>query len=84
MQTENSLSRRPDYKDRVEHNNAELVLLKLEFFTIAAVDTAYESVFDNSKILREVKIALLFDNVMKDYKSLFNSGPCEFSKFLQD
>ena len=84
MQTEDSLSRRPDHKDGVEHDNAESVLLKPEFFAIAAVDTAYELVFDDSNILREVKSALLSDNVMKDYKSLLNSGLHEFSKSLQD
>ena len=84
MQAEDSLSRRPDYENKVEHNNTESVLLKPEFFAIAAVNTAYESVFNNSKILREVKLALLSDNVMKDYKSLLNSGPREFSKSLQD
>ena len=84
MQAEDSLSRRPDYKDRVEHDNAESVLLKPEFFTIAAVNATHKSVFDNFKILREVKTALLSDDIMKDYKSLFNSGPHEFSKSLQD
>ena len=78
------LSRRPDYEDRVEHDNAELVLLKPEFFTIAAVDIIHESVFDDFKILKEVKIALLSNNVMKDYKLLLNSGPREFFKSLQD
>ena len=73
MQVEDSLSRRLDYENRVEHNNAESVLLKLEFFAIAAVNTAYKSVFDDSKILKEIKIALLSDKNMKDYKSLFNS-----------
>ena len=84
MQAEDSLSRRPDHEDKVEHNNAKSVLLKLEFFTIAAVDAAHKLVFDDFKILREVKIALLSDNVIKNYKSLFNSEPCEFSKSLQD
>ena len=41
-------------------------------------------VFDNSNILREIKSALLSDDIMKDYKSLFNSGSREFSKSLQD
>ena len=84
MQAKDSLSRRPDYEDKVEHNNAKSVLFKPEFFAIAAVDAAYESVFDNSKILREVKSALLSDNITKDYKSLFNSGPHKFFKSLQD
>ena len=84
MQAEDPLSRRPDYKDRVEHDNAESVLLKPEFFAIAAIDASHESVFDDSKILREVKSALLSDKVMKDYKSLFSSELHKFSKSLQN
>ena len=84
MQAEDPLSRRSDHENRVEHDNTELVLLKLEFFTIAAVNAAYKSVFDDFKILREVKIALLSNDVTKDYKSLFNLGSCKFSKSLQN
>ena len=74
MQAEDPLFRRPDYENKVEHDNAELVLLKSEFFAIAAVNATYELVFNNSKILKEVKSALLSNKVMKDYKSLFSSG----------
>ena len=84
MQAEDSLSRRPDHENGVEHDNAESVLFKLEFFAIAAVDASHESVFDDLKILREVKSALLSDDIMKNYKSLLNSGPHEFFKSLQD
>ena len=73
MQAEDSLFRRPDYKNGVELNNAEKVLLKPEFFAISAINAFHKSVFDNSKILREVKIALLSDKVIKDYKSLLSS-----------
>ena len=84
MQAEDSLSRRPDYENRVEHNNAELVLLKLEFFAISTINAFYKSVFDNKRILREVKKALLSDKVIKNYKSLLNSGSRKFKKSLQD
>ena len=84
MQAEDPLSRRPDHEDGVEHNNAESVLLKPEFFAIATVNATYKLVFDNFKILKEVKIALLSNDVIKDYKSLLNSGLCKFSKSLQD
>ena len=84
MQAEDSLSRRSDHKDGVELNNAEKVLLKPEFFAISAIDTFYELVFNNFKILREIKTALLSNDIMKNYKSLLNSGPREFSKSLQD
>ena len=82
MQAEDPLSRRPDHKDGVEYDNAESVLFKPEFFTIATVNAAHESVFDNFKILREIKTALLSNKVIKDYKSLLNSGLREFSKSL--
>ena len=82
MQAEDPLFRRPDHEDRVEHDNAELVLLKLEFFAISAVNAFYESVFDDEKILKEIKTALLSNKVIKDYKSLFKSGLREFKKSL--
>ena len=84
MQAEDPLSRRPDHEDGIKHNNTESVLLKPEFFTIAAVNAVYKLVFDNFKILKEVKTALLSDKVIKNYKSLLSSEPCEFSKSLQD
>ena len=84
MKAEDSLSRRSDYGNRVELDNAKKVLLKPEFFAISAIDTFYELVFDNSKILKEVKSALLFNNIIKNYKSLLNSGFREFFKSLQD
>ena len=58
MQAEDPLSRRPDHKNRVELNNAKKVLLKPEFFTISTINTFYKLVFNDSKILREIKIAL--------------------------
>ena len=82
MQAEDSLFRRPDHENGVEHNNTESVLLKLEFFAITTVNAAHKSVFDNSKILREIKSALLSNNIIKNYKLLFNSEPREFSKSL--
>ena len=84
MQAEDPLSRRPDYVNRIEHNNTESVLLKLEFFAIAAVNASHKSVFDDSNILRKVKTALLSNKVTKNYKLLLSSGPCEFFKSLQD
>jgi len=38
----------------------------------------------NDEIIKEVKAALLSDEVTKDYKSLLKSGPREFEKSLQD
>ena len=38
----------------------------------------------NDEIIKEVKAALLSDEVTKDYKSLLKSSPKEFEKSLQD
>ena len=84
MQAEDLLFRRPDHENRVKLNNAEKVLLKPEFFAISAINAFYELIFNDFKILKEVKIALLSDKVMKDYKSLLSSELREFSKLLQD
>ena len=51
MQAESSLFRRSDYKNKIEHDNAKLVLLKPEFFVISAINIFYELVFDDEKIL---------------------------------
>jgi len=60
------------------------VLLKPEFFAINTLETTYELPINNKIILKEVKVALLSDEVTKDYKSLLKSGPREFKKSLQD
>lgn len=84
MQAEDPLSRRPDHEEGVERNNLDQILLKPEFFTIQAVNALHESPINDDTILREVKEALLSDEVMKDYKSLLRSEPREFKKSLQD
>ena len=38
----------------------------------------------DEQILREVKEALLSDEITKDYKSLLKSGPQEFKKSLEE
>jgi len=60
------------------------VLLKLEFFTINALEATYESPINDEIILKEVKVVLLSDKDTKDYKSLLKSSPREFEKSLQD
>ena len=60
------------------------VLLKLEFFTINALEATYESPINDEIILKKVKATLLSDEVTKDYKSLLKSGPREFKKSLQN
>jgi len=60
------------------------VLLKPKFFTINVLETTYESPINDEIILKEVKAALLSNEVTKDYKSLLKSGSREFEKSLQD
>jgi len=59
-------------------------LLKPEFFTINALEATHESPINDEIILKEVKAALLLDEVTKDYKLLLKSGLREFKKSLQD
>jgi len=59
-------------------------LLKPEFFAINALEATHESPINNEIILKEVKAALLSNEVTKDYKSLLKSSPREFEKSLQD
>jgi len=65
-------------------NNTNQMLLKPEFFTINALEATYETPINDEIILKEVKVALLLDEVIKDYKTLLKSGPREFGKSLQD
>jgi len=84
MQAEDPLSRRADYEMRIDLDNTNQVLLKPEFFAINALEATHESPINDEIILKEVKAALLSDEVTKDYKSLLKSGPREFEKSLQD
>ena len=63
-------------------NNINQVLLKPEFFAINALEATHEMPINNEIILKEVKIALLSDEVTKDYKTLLKSGSREFGKSL--
>ena len=59
-------------------------MLKPEFFVINALEATHESPINDEIILKEIKAALLSDEVTKDYKSLLKFGPREFEKSLQD
>jgi len=84
MQAEDPLSRRADHEMEINLDNTNQVLLKPEFFAINVLEASYESLINDNIILKEVKAALLSDEVTKDYKSLLQSGPREFGKSLQD
>jgi len=68
----------------IDLDNTNQVLLKPEFFAINALEATHESPINDKIILKEVKAALLSNEVTKDYKSLLKSGPREFEKSLQD
>jgi len=68
----------------IDLDNMNQVLLKPEFFAINALEATHELPINDEIILKEVKAALLSDEVTKDYKLLFKSGPREFEKSLQD
>jgi len=84
MQAEDSLSRRADYEMEINLNNTNQMLLKPEFFVINALETSYKSLINDNIILKEVKVALLSDEVTKDYKYLLQLGLRKFEKSLQD
>ncbi|KAL7280515.1 hypothetical protein ACG7TL_005447 [Trametes sanguinea] len=77
-------AKRPDHEEGVELDNRDQILLKPEFFAIQAIDSSHESPINDDMLLREVKEALLNDEVTKDYKQLLKSGPREFKKSLDD
>jgi len=65
-------------------DNTNQVLLKPEFFTINTLEATHKMPINDEIILKEVKAALLLDEITKDYKILLKSGPREFGKSLQD
>ena len=78
------LSRRADHEEGVELDNRDQILLKPEFFAISAIESSHEAPVNDNQLLREVKEALLDDDVTKDYRHLLKSGPREFTKSLQE
>ena len=70
MQTENSLSKRTDHEMEINLDNINQILLKSEFFAINALETSHESLINDNIIVKKVKVALLSDEVIKNYKSL--------------
>ena len=78
------MSKQANYEMRTDLNNTNQVLLKPKFFAINALETTYKMPINDEIILKEVKAALLLNEVTKDYKTLLKSGLREFEKFLQD
>ena len=66
MQAEDPLSRRPDHEEGVNFDNQDKILLKPEFFAISALEATHESLVNDDQILKEIKEALLSDDVTKD------------------
>ena len=54
---------------RIDLNNINQVLPKLEFFAINVLEAFYESSDNNDIILKEVKIILLSDQVTSSVKT---------------
>jgi len=78
------LSRQADYKIGTDLDNMNQMLLKPEFFAINTLEVNHTTSINDEIILKKVKVALLSDEVTKDYKTLLKSGPREFGKSLQD
>jgi len=84
MQAKDLLFKQVDYEMGIDLDNTNQVLLKPEFFAINALKATHELPINDKIILKEIKAALLLDEVTKDYKSLLKSSPREFEKSLQD
>ena len=82
IQAKDPLSRQADHEMGIDLDNMNQVLLKPEFFAINVLEATHESPINNEIILKEVKAALLSDEVTKDHKSLLKSGPRKFEKSL--
>jgi len=68
MQVEDPLSKQADYEIGIDLNNMNQVLLKPEFFAINTLEATHESPINDKIILKEIKAALLLNEVTKDYK----------------
>lgn len=84
MLTADPLSRRPDHEEGVNGDNEDRILLKPEYFAISAIENSHVSLINDEEILRDIKEALLDDEVTRDYKQLLQSGPREFKKSLEE
>lgn len=84
MQAADPLFRRPNHEEGVNFDNRDQTLLQSEFFAVHAIKAVHDSSVNNDQILREVKEALLFNEVTKSYYSLLKSELCKFEKSMQD
>ena len=84
MYVSDPLSRRPDHEEGVNLDNSDQILLKPEFFAISAIEPTHDAPINDDTILREVKEALLNDEVTKNYQELLKTGPREFGKALEE
>jgi len=84
IQAKDPLSKQANHKMEIDLDNTNQVLLKPKFFAINTLEATHKSLINDKIILKEIKVALLSDEVTKDYKSLLKSGPREFKKSLQD
>ena len=64
------MSKRTDHEIEINLDNINQILLKSEFFAINALETSHESLINDNIIVKKVKVALLSDEVIKNYKSL--------------
>ena len=65
MQAEDPLFKRSDHEEEVNLDNLDQILLKLEHFAIMAIEASHETPINDEQILKEVKEALLSDEVTK-------------------
>ena len=84
MQAKDSLLRRPHYEKGVEFDNCNQILLKPEVFAnllfVCTVDAFYNTSINDDALFNDIKKALLFNEVIKNYQSLLKTRSREFKK----
>ena len=80
-----ALSRHPDYKEGLAHDNEDRVLLDTKFFTVRATRPAVVSIQGDTTLRVRIKSAQTYDTeVSKALESILKNGPRSVSKGLED
>ena len=80
-----ALSRHPNYKEGLAHNNEDCVLLDNKFFAVRATQPAVVSIQGDTTLRDRIKSAQTYDTeVSKALESILKNGPRSISKGLED
>jgi hypothetical protein len=80
-----ALSRRPDYKEGLAHDNEDRVLLDTKFFAVRATRPAVVSIQGDTTLHDRIKATQTYDTeVSKALESVLKNGLCSVFKGLED